>query len=87
MFEHLRSREYLEQGAMIRVWLEDACWVRVMDDLNYNNFRNGRDYRGNVTVVTVSPHEIVVPYSGFWNVVLDLNGSAGSIRHSIEYIR
>lgn len=85
MFEHIHARNYLEKESVIRVHLKDACWVRVMDDMNYNRFRRSEDYRAIVDVVSISPHDVVVPHSGMWNVVLDLNGSAGNIRHRIEY--
>jgi len=48
----------------------NAAWVRVMDDINFQNYQSGRPYR------FYGRHFITVP-EGTWNVVVDLEGSIG----------
>lgn len=54
----------------------NAAWVRVMDDLNFQNYQSGQLYHYYGGHFTRSPAVIPVP-AGTWNVVVDLEGAIG----------
>jgi len=54
----------------------NAANVRVMDDVNFQNYQEGRPYRFYGGHFTRSPAVITVP-AGTWNVVVDLEGTIG----------
>lgn len=67
---------------VIRVELDRQANVLLMDDINFNSYRNGRSYRYFGGLAKHSPSTIVPPHSGHWNVVVDLGGYAGSVQAS-----
>jgi hypothetical protein len=54
----------------------NAANVRIMDDLNFQNYQTEKPYRFYGGHFTRSPAVITVP-AGTWNVVVDLEGTAG----------
>jgi hypothetical protein len=54
----------------------NAANVRIMDDLNFQNYQTGKPYRFYGGHFTRSPAVITVP-AGTWNVVVDLEGTTG----------
>jgi len=65
----------------------NAAWVRVMDDLNFQNYRSGSLYHYYGGHFTRSPAVIAVP-AGTWNVVVDLAGAGGgTVRAAIEVLQ
>lgn len=54
----------------------NAANVRVMDDLNFQNYQTGQPYRFYGGHFARSPAVITVP-AGTWNVVVDLEGTIG----------
>lgn len=82
--EHLHTRKFIQRGKTVSVRLDIQANVQLMDDHNYRNYCNGGMYEYYGGLATRTPFNIVVPQSGTWNIVIDLGGNSGSIRHSIE---
>lgn len=82
--EHLHKRDFIQRGRTVSVELDNQANVKLMDDSNYRNYRNGRRYKYFGGLAERTPFNIEVPQDGMWNIVIDLGGYSGSIRHSIE---
>lgn len=73
------------RGEIIEVTLQgSAANVRLMDNSNYNNYKNGRQHRYTGGLVKQSPHRMVIPNSGRWYVTVDMNGLRGTVRSSVR---
>jgi hypothetical protein len=86
MSDHLHKRLFLKDGDVVEVNCNSQANVLLMDDLNYANYRARRSYRYYGGFFTEFPARLVPPTSGYWNVVLNLGGRQGSIRHAIRVI-
>ncbi|WP_072159921.1 DUF1883 domain-containing protein [Pluralibacter gergoviae] len=84
---YIHSREYVENGSIVSVQCSHQINVLVMDDQNYNKYRNGSRFTYHGGFYTHFPANIAVPHSGYWNVVLALApGHRANIQYSINII-
>ncbi len=67
-------------GDVIEVSLDRAANVQLLDDANYDSYRNGRPYHYHGGHAKQSPVHLTPPQQGHWHVVIDLGGGAGSVR-------
>jgi len=58
-----------------------------MDDQNFYAYQHDGEFRYYGGWPTASPIDLVAPHSGHWNLVLDLQGGSGSIKHFLEVFR
>ncbi len=85
--QFLHKREYLKQGDVVFVDCSHRCNVRVMGDLDFQNFRRGGSHHYHGGHFDRLPARIVVPHDGYWNVTLDLGGGNATIRHNIQFLK
>lgn len=86
--DFLHSAEFLSTGEGFRVHLNQfSARTMLMDDVNFENYRNGRRFTAYGGWAAVSPVSLLAPYPGHWHVVLDLDGRCGTIQHRMEVIR
>lgn len=83
---HLHIRDYIQGGRTVRVEIDTQANVMLLDDVNYSHYKSGLNFRYDGGFYKTSPALIDVPHTGNWNVVIDLGGGSGTIRHSIEII-
>lgn len=83
----LHAREQLLEGDIVVVDCSHQCNIMIMDDSNFNRYKSGKDFRCHGGHYTMLPARIEAPYSGYWNVVLDLAGGSARITHSITIER
>ena len=69
---------------VIRVELDRQANVLLMDDLNFNSFRNGQSHRYFGGLAKQSPATLVPPHTGHWNVVVNLGSYPGSVKASVS---
>jgi hypothetical protein len=86
MPDHLQKRLFVKSGDVVEVDSDTQANVLLMDDSNYSNYRGGRSHRYYGGFFTHFPARLVPPSSGYWNVVLDLGGRRGTVRHSIRVV-
>jgi hypothetical protein len=67
---------------LIQVEFDRQANVLLMDDVNFNSYRNGRSYRYFGGLATRSPVRLVPPHAARWHVVVNLGGHSGNIRAS-----
>jgi hypothetical protein len=77
----------LKSGQRVEVTLKgNAANVRLMDSSNYNNYKSGRTHRYVGGLVKRSPVVLGVPHSGYWYVVVDMQGLRGSTNASVRVL-
>ncbi len=72
---------------IIEVTLDNRAHVRVMDPLNFQNYKEGKKYRYHGGFAKKTPVHIKPPCQGLWYVVVDLGGRAGRVGVSIRVLR
>lgn len=85
--DYLHCQDFLNAGDTVRVELDRQANVILMDNLNYSNYVNGKEFNCHKGLSTVSPYQIPVPYTGMWHIVIDLSGRAGMIMYSVGVIK
>lgn len=87
MGNFIHAREYLDSGDVVVVECDHQCNVLVMDDVNFENYRRGGQFRYHGGFYKYLPARIGVPHSGHWNTVIDLGGGSAQIRYNVGYIK
>jgi hypothetical protein len=84
--DHLHYEFDANDGDVIKVTLDRAANVQLLDSANYENYTNGRGYRYHGGYATTSPVRLAVPRAGKWHVVIDLGGGAGQVRATAQLV-
>lgn len=71
---------------MVEITLSSGANVRLMDSSNFSNYRNGRQNRYYGGLAKQSPIRLTIPNSGYWHVVVDMQGLRGSTRASVRVL-
>ena len=71
--------KYQHKGAVVSVELSAQAYVRLMDFLNFADFRAGIDHKFYGGYATRSPSEVVIPKDGHWYVVVDTGDQHGKV--------
>lgn len=79
----LRQRK---RGEIVEVTLTSGANVRLMDNSNFNNYKNGRQHRYIGGLAKQSPVRLQIPNSGHWHVAIDMQGLRGSTRASVRVL-
>lgn len=75
------------RGAVVEVTLKgSAANVRLLDNANFQKYKNGRKHTCYGGLVKRSPAHITVPRSGSWHVVVDMQGLRGRTSSSVRVI-
>lgn len=64
----------------VEVILEGHANVRLLDDVNYELYRDGKKHHYLGGYAKESPIQLSAPRAGHWHVVIDLGGYPGTIR-------
>ncbi len=86
MGDFLHTQAFLNAGQVVEVTLDTQANVMILDQSNFSFYQNGMAYHYHGGLATRSPIRIPVPHTGNWNVVIDLGGESGFIRHSIRFL-
>ena len=84
--KYLHYQVDAQQGDIVEVTIDRAANVQLLDEINYQNYEQGRGFRYFVGHATVSPVRLPVPQTGHWHVVIDLGGGAGHVRASVRVL-
>lgn len=77
----------LSKGQIVKVILKgNAANVLLLDNSNFNNYKNGRKYSYYGGHATRSPVIIPVPRSGIWHVAINLGGHGGRINSAVNVL-
>lgn len=86
MGDFLHTQAFLNAGQVVEVTLDTQANVMILDQSNFSCYQHGMAFRYYGGLATRSPIRIPVPHTGNWNVVIDLGGGSGSVRHSIRIL-
>lgn len=85
-FTHYKF-DRLQSGDVIEVTLQgSAANVRLMNNSNFQSYRNGRNHQYYGGLVKRSPYRLTVPISGLWHVTVDMAGLRGQVRSSVRVL-
>ena len=84
-FQHYDLKN-VSAGSVVEVTLDSAANVQILDNFNFSNYKNRRNYKYIGGYVTQSPYTATIPNSGHWHVVVDLGGHAGTVRSSVRVL-
>lgn len=87
MANFIAAREFLAKGDVVVVQCSHQCNVLVMDDQNFQAYRQRKKCTYFGGYFKAFPARIAVPGNGHWNTVIDLGGRQAEIAHAINYIR
>lgn len=79
---------FLNGGDIVQVHLDTQANVLLLNNSDYWRYQRGSDFSYYGGLATRTPYNIGVPYSGQWNLVIDLAnvGGYGSVGYSINII-
>ncbi len=74
-------------GEVVEITLSgSAANVRLMDNSDFNNYRNGHRHRYIGGLAKQSPVRLQIPHSGHWHVTVDMMGLRGTVRSSARIL-
>jgi hypothetical protein len=76
----------MKGGEIVQVTLTSGANVRLMDNSNFYNYKNGRNHRYIGGLAKSSPLRLQIPSSGHWHVAVDMQGLRGSTRASVQVL-
>lgn len=77
----------LEKGRIVEITLQgSAANVQLMDGSNFNNYKNGRQYRYVGGLAKQSPIRLATTHSGHWYLAIDMRGLVGRVRSSARVL-
>lgn len=86
MANYLHDQKTLNQGDIVQLDCDTQCNFMIMDNTNYQNYRNGRQFNYYGGHYTHFPARIAVPHTGTWHVIIDLGGGRANIRYNLSYL-
>lgn len=87
MADFIAARELLAKGDVVLVQCSHQCNVLVMDDQNFQAYRQRKKCTYFGGHFKAFPAKVAVPHDGHWNTVIDLGGRQAAISHTINYLR
>jgi len=86
MTDFLHTTAFANAGQTVEVTLDQQANVMLLDPTNFSCYRSGMSFHYHGGLATYSPFRIRVPYTGHWNLVIDLGGGRGTIRYSVRML-
>lgn len=83
----LHTELQLGPNDTVIVTLDKQANVRLLDDLNFHSYKNGRQHTYYGGLAKESPVRLRPPRSGRWHLVIDLGGYAGTVNASTHVER
>ena len=74
-------------GELVEITLSgNAANVRLLDSMNFSNYRYGRQHRFVGGLARRSPVHLQIPHAGTWYVAADMQGLAGAVRSAAHML-
>jgi hypothetical protein len=84
--EYLHREFDLSPSDVVEVTLDGPANVMLLDQSNFENYRNGRQFHYHGGLAKSSPVRIKPPNSGHWHLAVDLGGNAGRVRAAVAVL-
>lgn len=76
----------LRGGQIVEIDLAGRANVLLMDSVNFQSYRSGRQHRYYGGEQVQSPAQVAVPHDGHWHLALDLGGATGQIQSAVRVV-
>ncbi len=77
----------LDKGRVVEITLQgNAANVQLLDNTNFNNYKNGRQYKYIGGLAKQSLVKLQTTHSSHWHIVIDLRGIRGNVRSSTRVL-
>jgi hypothetical protein len=83
---YLHYSFYLRLENSIQITLDKQAYVRLMNTMNYQYYRIGKQYKYYGGIAKISPLNMGVPYEGFWHLAIDLGGYSGTVHATVRVL-
>jgi hypothetical protein len=77
----------LHANDVVEVTIDKQANVRLMDEVNFLFYRDGKQHHYFGGHAKESPVQISAPRAGHWHVVIDLGGYPGTVRASARVLQ
>ena len=77
----------LESDDTVEVTLDKQANVRLLDSINFGNYKSGQRHTYHGGRALRSPVRMKAPHAGHWHLVIDLGGNAGTVRASARVVK
>ncbi len=84
--EHINHEFDADEGDVAEVIIDRAANVLLLDEPNYELYKQGGEFHHLGGYATKSPIRWKVPKSGRWHAVVDLGGGPGQVRSFFQLI-
>ncbi len=74
----------LTPGDVVEVTLDKQANVRLLDEMNFSNYKRGERHTYHGGLAKESPVRLPAPHPGHWHLVIDLGGYSGTVRASVR---
>lgn len=85
--KYLVVNYYFSSRDKVNVILSNQANVKLMDFINYSNYKCGKAYTYYGGLQLIRSLDWTPPYPGWWYVIIDLGGYAGSVAASAKLIK
>ena len=85
--DYLHHEFDLGAGDIVEVELDSQANVRLLDEVNYDLYQQGKEHRYFGGLAKASPVRLAAPRAGHWHVVIDLGGYAGTVRAAVRVLQ
>ena len=75
-----------KRGEIVEITLTSGANVRLMDNVNFTSYKNGRKHRYIGGLAKKSPIRLGIPRSGHWHIAIDMQGLRGRTRASVRLL-
>ena len=75
-----------KKGEIVEITLTRGANVRLMDNVNFTSYKNGRKHRYIGGLAKKSPIRFGIPRSGHWHITIDMQGLKGTTRASVRLL-
>lgn len=77
---------YQQAGSVVAVELRHRANVHLLDSHNFGRYQRGDSFNAIGGEALRSPLNLEIPSAGYWHVVIDLGGAAGTIESSVSVL-
>lgn len=75
------------KGDILIITVDRRVNIYLVDSINFQRYKKGNIFEYYTSQSSSSPYNITVPSTGYWYIVLDLDGGTGILNYSIKVLK
>lgn len=84
--KYIHTRRYLNWGEIVQLDCDTQCNFMLLTDDNFAAYQLVRQFVYHGGTFKTFPARISVPSSGYWNLIIDLNGASNEPHYTITIV-